>query len=132
MGLFKFYEYKQIPNILLGLPCILLSTKAVFTNFVIKREETAIKENLKPLPQTKQLHRMLPFKVHLFVTIFVAVTVMHVQVVTRFVCASSPLFFWYCAKYTMFADSRGYSLLIYFTLYAVLGSSMFCSFYPWT
>lgn len=66
----------------------MLSTAAVFTSFSVKREESVKENNNK----SKQLSRMLPFKIHLFITIVAAITVMHVQVVTRFVCASSPIF----------------------------------------
>jgi hypothetical protein len=68
---------------------------------------------------------------HLFVSLALALVVMHVQVVTRFLCASTPAFYWFTAQATRRKDGASYLILLYFSFYVVLGTAMFCNFFPW-
>jgi len=76
------------------------------------------------------------YALHLCIALCAAAVVMHVQVVTRFVCASSPAFYWNAARITMKRDGHGsgsgYLLLLYFGFYVVFGTAMFCNFFPWS
>ncbi|KAI4386293.1 hypothetical protein MLD38_004237 [Melastoma candidum] len=77
---------------------------------------------------------VLPFIFHLGFMAATAFFVMHVQVATRFLSASAPLY-WF-ASYLMVssAGNKGWAYLIwvYCAAYILLGSLLFSNFYPFT
>ncbi|XBI58622.1 hypothetical protein VPH35_039831 [Triticum aestivum] len=79
---------------------------------------------------------VLPFILHLTFMTFTAFFVMHVQVSTRFLSASPPI---YWAASRILAPARGgsckrwgYFIIVYFVAYILLGSLLFPNFYPFT
>ncbi|CAN6338349.1 unnamed protein product [Urochloa humidicola] len=78
---------------------------------------------------------LLPFILHLAFMTFTAFFVMHVQVSTRFLSASPPIY-WAAAHILASPNcsSRRWSYLIcvYFIAYILLGSLLFSNFYPFT
>ncbi|KAK7317903.1 hypothetical protein RJT34_02513 [Clitoria ternatea] len=77
---------------------------------------------------------VLPFVLHLGFMACTAFFVMHVQVATRFLSASPPLY-WF-ASYIMTCPAKyfrwGYLIWAYFIAYILLGSLLFSNFYPFT
>ncbi|GLT71358.1 hypothetical protein SLA2020_433850 [Shorea laevis] len=77
---------------------------------------------------------VLPFIVHLGLMEATAFLVMHVQVATRFLSASPPLY-WF-ASYVMVSPGMsqrwGYMIWAYSAAYILLGSLLFSNFYPFT
>eukprot|EP00262_Sarcandra_glabra_P015600 TRINITY_DN4852_c1_g1_i1.p1 TRINITY_DN4852_c1_g1~~TRINITY_DN4852_c1_g1_i1.p1 ORF type:complete len:269 (+),score=35.15 TRINITY_DN4852_c1_g1_i1:53-808(+) len=77
---------------------------------------------------------VLPFVLHLGFMSTVAFFVMHVQVATRFLSASPPLY--WSASYLIVSPSTGrrwgYLIYTYFAAYILLGSLLFSNFYPFT
>ncbi|KAL0924614.1 hypothetical protein M5K25_005459 [Dendrobium thyrsiflorum] len=78
---------------------------------------------------------VLPFILHLGFMTFMAFFVMHVQVATRFLSASPPIY-WF-ASYVMLSPGRtsrrvGYVIWSYSIAYILLGSLLFSNFYPFT
>ncbi|KAK7368272.1 hypothetical protein VNO80_10297 [Phaseolus coccineus] len=77
---------------------------------------------------------VLPFLLHLGFMACTAFFVMHVQVATRFLSASPPLY-WFAA-YIMAYPSKyykwGYVIWAYSITYIFLGSLLFSNFYPFT
>lgn len=113
VGFLKYYEQKQIPNFALAAPAFAMSISAVI-NLAISRT----------IP--------LAYLAQLTVCILVGALFIHVQVFTRLVCASCPAFYWFAAQVTLKKNHHSYLVVLYFVLYAVLGSAMFCSYFPWT
>ncbi|CAN6342945.1 unnamed protein product [Urochloa humidicola] len=78
---------------------------------------------------------LLPFILHLAFMTFTAFFVMHVQVSTRVLSASPPIY-WAAAHILASPNcsSRRWSYLIcvYFIAYILLGSLLFSNFYPFT
>ncbi|XP_058108525.1 uncharacterized protein LOC131251674 [Magnolia sinica] len=77
---------------------------------------------------------VLPFVLHMGFMTAVAFFVMYVQVATRFLSASPPLY-WFAAYLTASpSNSRswGYFIGAYFAAYILLGSLLFSNFYPFT
>ncbi|KAH7683744.1 GPI mannosyltransferase 2 protein [Dioscorea alata] len=108
-----------------------------------KENGDEVQKDLKPISQgtifkTNQGYynvMVLPFILHLGFLTFTAFFVMHVQVSTRFLSASPPIY-WF-ASYTMLSPDRnlakwGYLISAYFILYILLGSLLFSNFYPFT
>ncbi|TXG68198.1 hypothetical protein EZV62_003133 [Acer yangbiense] len=77
---------------------------------------------------------VLPFILHLGFMTATAFFVMHVQVSTRFLSASPPLY-WF-ASYLMISPGTGkrwgYLIWAYCAAYILLGSLLFSNFYPFT
>ncbi|XP_077230266.1 uncharacterized protein LOC143863480 isoform X2 [Tasmannia lanceolata] len=77
---------------------------------------------------------VLPFILHLWFMAAVAFLFMHVQVATRFLSASPPLY--WCASYLMVSPGKGkrggYLIWTYCVAYILLGSLLFSNFYPLT
>ncbi|XP_074292609.1 uncharacterized protein LOC141619492 [Silene latifolia] len=76
---------------------------------------------------------MLPFIYHLSFMAATALFVMHVQVSTRFLSASPPLY-WYASYLMGCIERRRWAYLIwaYAASYIFLGSLLFSNFYPFT
>ncbi|KAL8143267.1 hypothetical protein V2J09_016299 [Rumex salicifolius] len=76
---------------------------------------------------------VLPFVLHLAFMTATAFFVMHVQVATRFLSASPPLY-WFAA-YLMDSPTHkrwSYLIRVYSITYILLGSLLFSNFYPFT
>ncbi|XP_057956419.1 uncharacterized protein LOC131149729 [Malania oleifera] len=77
---------------------------------------------------------VLPFVLHLAFMALTAFFVMHVQVATRFLSASPPIY-WF-ASYLMVSPGIGkrcgYFIWAYSAAYILLGSLLFSNFYPFT
>ncbi|KAJ1696753.1 hypothetical protein LUZ63_005265 [Rhynchospora breviuscula] len=77
----------------------------------------------------------LPFILHLAFMTFTAFFVMHVQVSTRFLSASPPMY-WFGSHVLASQNSSyrrwGYLIMVYFVMYILLGSLLFSNFYPFT
>ncbi|XP_074571597.1 uncharacterized protein LOC141828126 [Curcuma longa] len=78
---------------------------------------------------------VLPFILHLAFLTFTAFFVMHVQVSTRFLSASPPIY-WFASHLLVSnrINSRRVGCLVcaYFVSYVLLGSLLFSNFYPFT
>ncbi|XP_020596521.1 GPI mannosyltransferase 2, partial [Phalaenopsis equestris] len=78
---------------------------------------------------------IFPFILHLGFMSFMALFVMHVQVATRFLSASPPIY-WF-ASYLLLSPGTtsrriGYLIWSYSIAYILLGSLLFSNFYPFT
>ncbi|TKW29130.1 hypothetical protein SEVIR_3G376000v4 [Setaria viridis] len=78
---------------------------------------------------------LLPFVLHLAFMTSTAFFVMHVQVSTRFLSASPPIY-WAAAHILASPNCSskrwGYLICVYFIAYILLGSLLFSNFYPFT
>ena len=81
---------------------------------------------------------LIPFVYHNMALTLVCLLMMHVQVSTRFILASSPVCTWYFCD--LLFNTRGYCrgkwvrwcVLGYLWVFNVFGIVLFSSFYPWT
>lgn len=77
---------------------------------------------------------VLPFVLHLGFMVATAFFVMHVQVATRFLSASPPLY-WFASHLMVspgIGKRWGYLIWAYCAAYILLGSLLFSNFYPFT
>ncbi|KAL4094318.1 hypothetical protein PRIC1_009979 [Phytophthora ramorum] len=141
VGLFRYYELKQIPNFLLAAPIIVLSLHALqgyFRGSVVPGRASMTSQQQG---RGWRATTLTPYYVHWLFLVVNALLVVHIQVTTRLLCACPPLF-WHPAellcdsvakrKATSGLTIYGRLVVGYFLLYTVLGSVLFPSFYPWT
>jgi len=149
VGFLKYYEVKQIPNFLLASPVIFLSSWGILYYFRHFRlfQSTSSRESRATEPYHDVM--ALPFIVYWAVLLVIGVLFVHVQVLTRFLSACPPLY-WFCASFYDDASSQELSkehpkwnagmvrwamqhlIAFYFLAYTLVGILLFCNFYPWT
>jgi len=137
MGFLSYFKFKQIPNFLLALPCIFLLLKFGFEYF---RNNNIIYLGLRNRDKPDFV-----YVVHsTFLTIFCLFCI-HVQVTTRMLASSSPVFYWACANYFKFPlnfnkitynhityDFKSKFVTLYFFTYFIVGTLLFVNFLPFT
>ncbi|TKY58994.1 GPI mannosyltransferase 2 [Spatholobus suberectus] len=118
------------------------SSVRVEENFNLRRRKNVIKGDVANVPiESEPAARpgylsasVLPFVLHLGFMACTALFVTHVQVATRFLSASPPLY-WF-ASYIMAYPAKcfrwGYLIWAYSIAYIFLGSLLFSNFYPFT
>lgn len=141
VGFLNYYQFKQIPNFLLATPIIILiliMSIKYMKNFIqlCKLKNSIINGIL--------LDKSIPFVIHCFLLLIFCILFIHIQVTTRLIAASSPCLYWYGADYlpknfininlSLINNYKSRSLLIvyWFGSYFVIGTILFCNFYPWT
>ncbi|TDH74460.1 hypothetical protein CCR75_003027 [Bremia lactucae] len=140
VGLFQYYELKQLPNFILAAPVIILSLHALYGFFRGGVVPNRVLQRENALGGWKRDALSL-YYVHWLFLLVNALLVVHIQVTTRLLCACPPLF-WHPAalmsecnakiKTSSILTSYGRLVVGYFLLYTVVGSVLFSSFYPWT
>ncbi|KAK1421587.1 hypothetical protein QVD17_24052 [Tagetes erecta] len=96
-----------------------------------KQEVGTIADNVSVEKLDKFFIIIIPFVLHLGFMVATAFLVMHVQVATRFLSSSPPIY-WF-ASYVL-ASHKGWGYLIwsYCAAYILIGSLLFSNFYPFT
>lgn len=120
VGLFKYYEIKQLPNFLLASPMTLLVLSGSQT--VYKNLSLRMKLNRKQLPYYVQ---------SIVLTLFCGLCI-NVQVTTRLVASSCPIVYWICADTEKVSRFKRQLLIVYFLTFFVLGTILHTNYYPWT
>lgn len=150
VGLFKYYQVKQIPNFLLAFPILLI----VFINSILYLKRNVKKNlhwifsfnHLSAIKRNNNIYHpvLVVFIVHaLFLSVF-CLGFIHIQVSTRMLASATPTFYWFCANYVkkmhlstdifrisncLFVEKF---IKLYYMSYFVVGTVMFCNFLPWT
>lgn len=146
----NYYEFKQIPNFLLASPIIFLSSWGIIAylgRFSFFEQPPGKGGNARsPILASPYFDAsMLPFIVYWALLVIVGVLFMHVQVLTRFLSACPPVY-WFCASFYDRDDEETetkkreggvrrrmqYLIAFYFLAYSLVGALLFCNFYPWT
>lgn len=137
IGLFSYFQFKQIPNFLLASPCIFIVLKFGFEYFY--------NNNIIYLGLRQKDKPEFVYVVHsTFLTIF-CLFFIHVQVTTRILASSSPVLYWACAVYfkfplnvnkitlnRVFNNYKSKLVVLYFFTYFVVGTALFVNFFPFT
>lgn len=146
VGFLRYYTIKQLPNFALALPITFLILKCG-CEFIYHHSNMIC----YPFLPNEKCKRFLPrgafvFVVHAMFLVIFNFLCINVQVSTRILCSSSPVLYWYCAH--VFRDVPVNDLLTfknrvrlsvlqsfikyYFIIYFVVGTVLFCNFFPWT
>ncbi|KFP06821.1 GPI mannosyltransferase 2, partial [Calypte anna] len=104
VGFLRYFELRQIPNFLLASPVTLLGLWAAWT-YVTSNPRHCLTlglERRKAEGEDKPRAgfcspTVFVYVVHATVLLVFGFFCMHVQVLTRFLCSSSPVLYWFCA-----------------------------------
>lgn len=139
VGIFNYYEFKQIPNFILAAPILYLFLKILsgyYSSVSSMVKGRGMKDTLKILFLDTPTNRStgLVYMVHLTFLTGVCLLFVHIQVTTRLLASSSPCLYWFAADY--FNDSHlrkgGKLVLIWFVGYCIVGTILFSNNLPWT
>lgn len=155
VGLFRYYTLAQLPQFVLAAPVLAVAIHAIRTviqqhqqntidlmsrlrmNPVVANERENRSEcnsqpqdwDTKAVPQFK----LLAHTCHLAVLVGVCLTVLHVQVSTRFLLSSAaPMMYAHMAHLCLSSRRAMKLILAWSALYASLGTILFACFLPWT
>jgi phosphatidylinositol glycan class V len=101
------FQLRQLPNICLAIPIILISAFTLKHNF-------------------SNEGKLLPWKIHLLITLLIGTCWAHIQISTRMICSSSPLI--YVGLTTLMSCKL---IKLYLIVFIILGLLLHCNFYPW-
>lgn len=109
----------QLPNFALAAPMVVLVVATV-------RREVGVLRSAGVAPLRSAL------TLHMACLLAVGLCVVHIQVLTRFLSACPPLYWYVAHRLDVGKGVRAGWELYYFGAYCVLGSMLFPTFYPWT
>lgn len=129
VGLFKYYQFRKLPNFLLATPMLVL-VSFIFKCFLesSKSSSNLIKKGLGDQFWNKTA-LLFPFILHLAFLVLFCVLFVNIEVITRLICSSSPLVFWAVCK---FPRKWQFICRIFFGAYFLAGIFAFSNFLPWT
>ncbi|KFQ47806.1 GPI mannosyltransferase 2, partial [Nestor notabilis] len=104
VGFLRYFELRQIPNFLLALPVTLLGSWAACT-YIIANPRHCLTLGLERRKSEEEgkpragfcCPAVFVYVVHATVLLAFGFFCMHVQVLTRFLCSSSPILYWFPA-----------------------------------
>ncbi|XP_070533797.1 GPI mannosyltransferase 2-like [Ptychodera flava] len=110
VGLFQYYELKQIPNFLLALPMIILGCAAVWTYCTARWSHVKVlgliprKEKEEDAENNDRAgfysDGVFVYLVHMASLLLFGILFMNIQVITRFLASSCPVIYWFVAAIT--------------------------------
>ena len=161
VGLFRYYQWKQIPNFLLAAPILGLGIWGVYlwTYNSVKeynkgkpvslrvwmpwaihslQQSVSIQNYSSSMTKKREMEQLvtnpllLGYYAVLAAACFVGLTVAHVQISTRLICSSCPAILWFMTDRVLKQDLMSRAVLTYCALYILLGLIMHVNFLPWT
>jgi phosphatidylinositol glycan class V len=117
VGFLKFYQWRQIPNIAIGLPAIVLSCRYLYSTYNVLQNNSLWLARL-----------FISLGVHLLVNTIVVATFAHVNISTRVLSSCSPLF----AVAVAYSLTKNTLTWCYIIGYFGLGAILHCNNFPWT
>jgi phosphatidylinositol glycan class V len=144
VGFLSSFQFRQIPNIMLATPILLLSFSTLFASFNEDIEEKELVSNRLWISANWNISfksSLLPWKFHLLVTTLLGLFMAHIQISTRLICSSSILIYVGIAKLLEGEEEQKGKkngkkmkkyITIYLFLYVIGGSILHTNFYPWT
>lgn len=143
VGFMQYYEWKQWPNFLLAAPMLSIIAisclKYVWIHLLRKRSIEIFTLNdttdCYSIYQKPHMNGTV-FHVHALFLALYSMFFVHIQVSTRLLAAASPVFYWACSK--QFLDPKlrtlntKFYIMFYCAAYFIVGTVLFCNFFPWT
>lgn len=131
VGLFEYYQLKQLPNFMLALPVIFL----ILSGSNMKYKAIRAQKTSRPAT-TMNLRRLdliqFPYYVQAVLLVLFSSVSINVQVTTRLIASSCPAMYWIATELSSKSRLNEKLVKLYFIGYFVLGTILHCNFYPWT
>jgi GPI mannosyltransferase 2 len=131
VGLFRFYQWRQFPNLMLGLPPLLISIRLLYTTSLPLLRSLC--EGSWPSRERNAQSLLLALQIDLLLHLLVVIGFAHVNIATRLLASSSPLFalsLFDCCQSDHKWWRRG--AWIYWIGFLVLGTALHTNFFPLT
>ena len=112
--LFGYYRWNHIPDFLVATPTLIVGGMCCLYALITTYHT--------------HVYWIIPMIMHMCVLLTICITTANIQIVTRMLMSSTPLFVWYAAS--VFKRSKWIQL--YWIGYCVTGSVLFALFLPWT
>ena len=133
VGLFKYWQVKNIGFFLMALPTVLIALRGVLLDFARDFARVyVVKKNPSAILNKIIVDKRTPYVAYLCICLLVTICIANVQIVTRLV-SSSPAY--YCAAAHVFSNNNSFIdklLLFVHVAYFFLGPVLFCNVLPWT
>ena len=134
-GFLRYYQFKQIPNFVLAAPIVtIMIASSMHYLFMHKHLWLTLGLTCSKVQKTRNSvfnnEACFVYVVHALALTLFGLLFIHVQVITRLICASSPLLYWVVASPVNKKWTRINKL--FFRSYFVVGTFMFSNFLPWT
>jgi GPI mannosyltransferase 2 len=136
VGLFNYFQIKQIPNFLLASPMILISCTAIFLYFDadhVRFLSLGFSRSFKQKSRKFKCFLSDSVLPHIYLLIFMLmynVFVAHVQIITR-LFTFMPVVYWIMAHLIInYGSTVKETLLTYMGLYGTIGVALFALHYP--
>ncbi|KAK2946464.1 putative GPI mannosyltransferase 2 [Blattamonas nauphoetae] len=142
VGPFRYFTLKQLPRHFMALPISLITVCAVVSYtkhwYDLSKQKKSEKESRKN-GQTYFSFAAWPFVLHLAILFLVSYPIINIEVMTRFLNACPPIFWFVASILEGWMNSQGtkrtwlvYLLLFFFIGFAISGAILFPMFMPWT
>ena len=158
VGLFQYYSLHQLPNFLLAAPILLISLFSLFFYFIFHLRSFLRRPSPLPLfcsskddvKYGKMIFdiNLIIFYIHWAILIVISLTILHVQVTTRFLSSTPPIY-WISSYLLLFPGKKritigrgrgrrwisltlGDVVLLYYLIFIVVGATLHVNFLPWT
>jgi len=155
VGLFRYYQWKQLPNFILAAPVLAVAISGVVSWIAAswKRSQSnhavwwaleALRDSVAAMPPKAQSSHsvvdtcygphLLPHYAVLAAAALLGLLVAHVQISTRLICSSCPALYWHMTAVVSNPSSSrwGGLLVVWCLLYIVLGIVLHSTWLPWT
>ncbi|KAF8768232.1 GPI mannosyltransferase 2-like [Argiope bruennichi] len=110
VGFLRYFSIKQIPNFLLAAPIVIIILVSCTKYFVRHRKDLwhlgFIESKIYDTSDVYSNIKCLPYFLHIFFITVFCILFIHIQVVTRMLCSSSPVLYWVAATAVLPANDR--------------------------
>lgn len=132
VGLFEYYELKQLPNFMLALPIIFLVLSGSNMKYKSIRAQQTSALSASSMTLRKLDILQFPYYAQAVLLVLFSSISINVQVTTRLIASSCPAMYWIATELTSKSRFHEKIVKLYFIGYFVLGTILHANFYPWT
>lgn len=119
VGLFRYYQLKQLPNFLLALPITVMAL-------------VGSSRRARSVQSSRLMMIQFPYYVQIVTLVLLCGVTINVQVLTRLLASSCPALYWIAGDISGESRRKSRIISMYFMTYLIVGTILHTTFYPWT